>query len=129
MEDKRKDIRRGGNGDGTGRKRRSCFGFKLIIIKSQVSRKWKCCEPLISKTNSVSSIARVYNIERVLNGPLPYRKHSRESNVIVTRPKTACYDVYTLIKTGIDRRCYFHLCPCLQEILNSEAREKLERSL
>ena len=50
-------------------------------------------------------IARVYNVERVSNAPLPCRKHSRESNVIVTRPKTAHYDVYTLIKTGIDRRC------------------------
>ena len=49
-------------------------------------------------------LARVYNEERVSNAPLPYRKHSRESNVIVTRPKTARYDVYTLIKTGIDRR-------------------------
>ena len=26
------------------------------------------------------------------------------NNVIVTRPKTAHYDVYTLIKTGIDRQ-------------------------
>ena len=48
---------------------------------------------------------RVYNVERVSNAPLPCRKHSRECNEIVTRPKTARYDVYTLIKTGIDRRC------------------------
>ena len=34
----------------------------------------------------------------------PHRKHSRESNMIVTRPKTARYDVYTLIKIGIDGR-------------------------
>ena len=27
-----------------------------------------------------------------------------ESNVLVTRPKTARYDMYTLIKTGIDHR-------------------------
>ena len=31
--------------------------------------------------------------------------------MIVMRPKTAHYDVYTLIKIGIDRRVYFHLCP------------------
>ena len=33
-----------------------------------------------------------------------YRTHSRESNVIGTQPKAARYDVYTLIKIGIDRR-------------------------
>ena len=43
-------------------------------------------------------IARVYNEERVSNASLPYRKHSQESNVIVTRPKMVRYDVYTLIK-------------------------------
>ena len=53
---------------------------------------------------AVLIIPRVYKEERVSNAPLPYRKHSRESNVIVTRPKTARYDVYTLIKTGIVRR-------------------------
>ena len=68
-----------------------------------------------------SVLARVHNVERVSKAPLPYSKHSRESNVIVTRPKTARYDAFTLIKTGIDRRC---LLPCLQEILNSEAHEK-----
>ena len=47
----------------------------------------------------------ITNVERVSNAPLPYRKHSRESNVIVMRPKMARYDVFTLIKTGIDRRC------------------------
>ena len=30
--------------------------------------------------------------------------NTRESNVTVTRPKTAHYDVYTLIKIGIDRQ-------------------------
>ena len=29
--------------------------------------------------------------------------NTRESNVIVVRPKTALYDVYTLIKIDIDR--------------------------
>ena len=30
---------------------------------------------------------------------------------IVTRPKTARYDVYTLIKIGIDRQSLLQLCP------------------
>ena len=60
----------------------------------------------------------------------PYRKHSRESNVIVTRPKTARYDVYTLIKIGFDRLGLLPpLHQGLQEILHSEASEKLEQSL
>ena len=47
------------------------------------------------------------------------RKHSRESNVIVTRPKTACYDVYTLIKIGVDPQGLLPRLPqCLQEILH-----------
>ena len=41
----------------------------------------------------------------------PHRKHSQESNVIVTQPKTVRCDIYTLIKIGIDRRGLFHLCP------------------
>ena len=35
---------------------------------------------------------------------MPHRKHSRESNVIVTRPKMARYDIYTPIEIGIDCR-------------------------
>ena len=77
--------------------------------------------------NCDSVLARVYNEERVSNAPLPYRKHSRESNVIVTRPKTACYDVYTLIKIGIDRQGLLQLLPQgLQEMLHSEEGEKVE---
>ena len=54
------------------------------------------------------------------------RKHSRESNVIVTRPKTARYDVYTLIKIGIDRRGLLQPLPqCLQEMLHSEKAAEL----
>ena len=65
--------------------------------------------------------------ERVSNAPLPYRKHSRESNVIVTRPKTARYDVYTLIKIGIDRQGLLLPLPqCLEEMLHSEEGEKVE---
>ena len=72
-------------------------------------------------------LPRVYNEERVSNAPLPYRKHSRESNVIVTRPKTARYDVYTLIKIGIDRRGLLQLLPQgLQEMLHCEEGEKVE---
>ena len=71
-------------------------------------------------------LARVDNEERVSNAPQPCRKHSRESNVIVTRPKMARYDVYTLIKIGIDRRGLLPSLPqCLQEILRSEESEKL----
>ena len=71
-------------------------------------------------------LARVYNEERVSNALLPYRKHSRESNVIVTRPKTARYDVYTLIKIG-DRRGLLQPLPqCLEEMLHSEEGEKVE---
>ena len=40
----------------------------------------------------------------------PIRKHSRESNLIVTRPKTARYDVYT-DKNGNDRRGLFPPLP------------------
>ena len=72
-------------------------------------------------------IPRVYNEERVSNAPLPYRKHSRESNVIVTRPKTARYDVNTLIKIGIDRHGLLQLLPQgLQEMLHCEEGEKVE---
>ena len=72
-----------------------------------------------------SSITKSIYEERVSNAPLPYRKHSRESNVIVTRPKTARYDVYTLIKIGIDRQGLLQLLPQgLQEMLHSEEDEK-----
>ena len=55
----------------------------------------------------------------------PIWKHSRESNVIVTRPKTAHYDVYTLIKIGIDHQGLLPpLSQCLQEMLHSEASKK-----
>ena len=48
----------------------------------------------------------------------------RECNVIVTQPKTARYDVYTLIKIDIDRRGLLPPLPqCLQEILHSEVSE------
>ena len=47
--------------------------------------------------------------------------------MIVTRPKTARYDVYTLIKIGIDRRGLLQLLPQgLQEMLHSEEGEKVE---
>ena len=53
----------------------------------------------------------------------PCRKHSRKSNVIVTRPKMARYDVYTLIKIGIDRRGFLPPLPqCFQQILHSEVK-------
>ena len=49
---------------------------------------------------------------------------------IATRPKTACNDVYTLIKIGINHQGLLPPLPqCLQEILHSEVNEKLERSL
>ena len=71
-------------------------------------------------------IARVNNEERVSNAPLPCRKYSRESNMIVMRPKMVCYDIYTQIKIGIDCRGLLPPLPqCLQEILHSEASEKL----
>ena len=48
-----------------------------------------------------------------------------ESNVIVTRPKMARYDVNTLINIGIDRQGLLPPLPqCLQEILHSEASKK-----
>ena len=47
--------------------------------------------------------------------------------MIVARSKMARYDVYTLIKIGIDRQGLLLPLPqCLQEILHSEASENLE---
>ena len=42
----------------------------------------------------------------------------------------ACYDVYTLIKIGIDRRGLLQpLHLCVQEMFHSEASKKVEQSL
>ena len=120
----RGDLKLGGEGRGGG-------GAPLPLLETLI---WNEDTSLIKKARCSIAynycfyiVSRVYNEERVSNAPLPYRKHSRESNVIVTRPKTARYDVYTLIKVGIDRRGLLqHLPQCLEEMLHSEEGEKVE---
>ena len=99
-----------------------CYG--MVVVNT-------CTNLELGPLGLVATVsARVYNVERVSNAPYPYRKHSRESNVIVTRLKTVRNDVSTLIKIGIDRRGLLPPLPqCLQEFLHSEASEKLEWSL
>ena len=49
--------------------------------------------------------------------------------MIVTRPKMARYDVYTLIKVGIDRRGLVPpLLHCLQEILHAKQVKNWSRA-
>ena len=94
----------------------------LNLVRQHVQREFW---PDISKICLDMVVARVYNVERVSNAPYPCRKHSRESNVIVTQLKMACYDVYTLIKIGIDRQGLLPPLPqCLKRKRNPPWRSK-----